>query len=156
MTNINLTTVIKKSCLALTAFSLTLSTSLYALEQQETDTHSNPIEYSISDNSIVTVPVLDNALVFASLTDEMPAVVNYFTSEDEASIISFYEKSYGDIINRVNRYGRLTLTFINGDNMIRVAITQQNQKRQVDIIVEQSVTDEQPATDEQSVTAEQE
>jgi hypothetical protein len=46
--------------------------------------------------------------------------------------------------------------------MIRVAITQQNQKRQVDIIVEQSdkdeqtAKDEQPATDEQSVTAEQE
>ncbi|MGB0936822.1 MAG: hypothetical protein ACPGTQ_05160 [Colwellia sp.] len=135
MINKNNTPLIQKSCFAIAALTLSLSASVHALNE-EVEKPTKPIEYSISQSSIVTVPVVENALVFANLTDEMPAVVNYFTKESESDIIKFYEQSYGEIVHRENKYGRLTLTFKTEVNTIRVAITQQNNKRQVDIIVE--------------------
>ena len=132
----NNTHFISKASVVLAALSLSLTTSLYAFEAEEVAKTADPIEYSISDSSIITVPVMKGALVFANLTDEMPAVVNYFTSDEEEAIIKFYKETYGEIVSQVDEYGRLTLSFEQEGKKIRVAITQQNEQRQVDIIVE--------------------
>ena len=59
----------------------------------------------------LTVPVIDNARVFAKFTDELPAVINYFTSASEQNIIKFYQNSYGKILNKERKRGRLTVNF---------------------------------------------
>ena len=83
----------------------------------------------------VLIPILENAHVFADLTDNFPAVLNYFTSSSEAQIIQFYNQNFGDMISQESKRDRLTLHYQKGEQWIRVVISQQNTKRQVDIIV---------------------
>jgi len=96
----------------------------------------------IDDNKIMTekvlnsVPVIENAYVFAQFTDKMPMVVNYFTLSTEEQIIDFYQKSYGEILTRELKRDRLTLSYHHNEQKIRVVISQQNKKRQVDIIIQ--------------------
>lgn len=90
-----------------------------------------------SETSIV-IPKLDNAQVFADITDELPAVLNYFTRATEEQVIEFYQKHYGDVISRERKRGRLTLSFSQEVQSVRVVISQQNNKRQVDVIVEKT------------------
>lgn len=82
------------------------------------------------------IPVIDNAHVFANFTDDMPAVLNYFTSSSEDEIIDFYASHYGEPVAQESKRERLTLTYSSDNKTIRVVISQQNNKRQVDIIVE--------------------
>ena len=89
-----------------------------------------------ANNKSFNIPVIDNAKVFADFSDELPAVINYFTSSDEASIIAFYQNSYGEALTQERKRGRLTLTFADDNKAIRVVISQQNKKRQVDILVD--------------------
>jgi len=83
----------------------------------------------------INVPTLADAAVFAQFTDKLPAVVNYFTKSDEQSIIEFYQKSYGEPLSQERKRGRLTLTFSNDTNTIRVVISKQNKKQQVDVLL---------------------
>jgi hypothetical protein len=137
MINKNLASFLQKSSLT-AVLTIGLCSPLHAFNSEDEVKPVEPIEYSISESSIITVPVIKDALIFTSLTDAMPAVVNYFTKEEESDIIKFYEENYGAVIYRESKYGRLTLTFKKEANTIRVAITQQNNKRQVDIIVEET------------------
>ncbi|MGL1958679.1 MAG: hypothetical protein OCD00_15335 [Colwellia sp.] len=93
----------------------------------------------------ITIPVIEHATVFAEFTDEMPAVINYFTLASEQQIIDFYQQNYGEVLSQQRKRGRLTLHF--AQNMqqeipksklqrIRVIISQQSKKRQVDVMVE--------------------
>lgn len=84
----------------------------------------------------VNIPVMDNAHVFADFTDSMPAVLNYFTSATEEDIIDFYKQNFGESISQEKKRERLTLTYQKETQAIRVVISQQNNKRQVDVIVE--------------------
>ena len=86
----------------------------------------------------VSIPMLDNAQVFADFTDDIPAVLNYFTSSSEDQIISFYNQNFGESIAQEKKRDRLTLTYKKEKKTIRVVVSQQNNKRQVDIIVEQA------------------
>jgi len=86
----------------------------------------------------VEIPKLDNAQVFADIRDDLPAVLNYFTRSTEEQIIEFYQQHYGDAISRERKRGRLTLSFNQEAKNIRVVISQQNNKRQVDVIVEKA------------------
>nr|ALK44219.1 hypothetical protein [Colwellia sp. C1] len=80
--------------------------------------------------------MLTNAQVFADLTDDLPAVLNYFTSASEEQITNFYQQHYSDAISQERKRGRLTLTYQQKKHTIRVVISQQNKKRQVDVIIE--------------------
>ena len=80
--------------------------------------------------------MISNAQVFANITDELPAVLNYFTSATEEQIIKFYQQHYGDYISQERKRGRLTLSYQHAKKAIRIVISQQNKKRQVDVIME--------------------
>jgi len=88
-----------------------------------------------TEESIV-IAKLSDAQVFADFTDELPAVVNYFTSATEEEIISFYQKNYGKMFDSERKRGRLTLKFSQQELSIRVVISQQNRKRQVDVLIQ--------------------
>ena len=76
--------------------------------------------------------------VFADFSDDIPAVLNYFTSSTEEQIIDFYKQNFGESILQERKRDRLTLTYQKEEQTIRVVISQQNNKRQVDIIVEET------------------
>lgn len=113
-----------KFSLFFSAILLSFSTSIYALEESE-----------VSTNSVI-IPMMTNAQVFADFTDDIPAVLNYFTIATEEQIINFYQQHYGEFISQEKKRGRLTLTYQQEKHSIRVVISQQNRKRQVDVIME--------------------
>lgn len=90
-----------------------------------------------NDANPVVIPMMDNAQVFADFTDDMPAVLNYFTRASETQIIEFYQQKFGETITQERKRGRLTLSYKKEKHTMRVVISQQNNKRQVDVIVEQ-------------------
>ncbi len=84
----------------------------------------------------VNIPIMENAQVFADFTNKLPAVIDYFTKADEDSVINFYQTKYGEALSQERKRGRLTLTFTNDTDNIRVVISTQNKMRQVDVLVE--------------------
>lgn len=83
----------------------------------------------------INIKKIEDAQVFASFTDELPAVLNYFTKASEQQIIDFYISEYGEIKSQELKRKRLTLKFENNGQNIRVVISKQNNKQQVDVIV---------------------
>lgn len=110
--------------LFISALFLAFSTSLYALDDGDEKKQN------------VVIPKMTNAQVFADFTDDVPAVLNYFTPASKENIISFYQQHYGEHLSQEEKRGRLTLTYQQKNHSIRVVISQQNKKRQVDVIVE--------------------
>lgn len=88
--------------------------------------------YQVEDYMI---PSLADAKVFAQFTDELPSVINYFTSHSEQEIISFYQDKFGKPIRSELKRERLTLYFSFENKQIRVIISQQGNKNQVDILM---------------------
>jgi len=85
---------------------------------------------------IIEIVVTDDANIFALFDDRTPTVVNYFSSKTELDLIDFYISVYGDYSYNERRRGRLTLYFYPDDLAIRVVISKQNNKQQVDIIAD--------------------
>lgn len=81
------------------------------------------------------IPVIEQAQVFAQFTHDLPAVVNYFSNESEETIINFYQDVYGEPLSQNRIRERLTLFFTDKNNNVRVIISQQNNKRQVDVLL---------------------
>ena len=96
------------------------------------------VTYASDEMKPLSIPMVDNAQVFADLTDSMPAVLNYFTSATKEQIINFYSQNFGESISQEMKRGRLTLTYKKEQKAIRVVISQQNNKRQVDVMLEQT------------------
>jgi len=92
---------------------------------------------TVMKNGVIDIPILSNANVFAEFTHALPAVINYFTSSTEVQIINFYQQAFGKANFQERKRGRLTLKYQQGDELMRVVISQQNKKRQVDIIIEE-------------------
>ena len=90
----------------------------------------------VLNNGVIDIPILDNAQVFAEFTDKLPAVINYFTRSSEAEVIDFYQQAFGEPYSQELKRGRLTLQYQEGEEVMRVVISQQNKKRQVDVIIE--------------------
>jgi hypothetical protein len=84
-----------------------------------------------------SIAVMDDARIFAQFDQETPAVVSYFTANTEINIIGFYSDIYGKPIDNKTNRERLELTFINPQHNIRIIISQQDNLRQVDILVSQ-------------------
>jgi len=80
---------------------------------------------------------MEDARIFAQLDDEIPAVVNYFTQSNETAIVAFYEAQYGQATSSDRRRGRLEKAFTKNDYTIKVIISEQNNLRQVDVLVTQ-------------------
>jgi len=98
---------------------------------------SSPAENS-SDKNVkeIVIQTMDDAVIFADFSDELPAVINYFTSYSEQEILDFYQALYGEPNNSEIKRGRLTLHFSFQQRAYRVIISQQNKKRQVDVLVQ--------------------
>lgn len=88
-----------------------------------------------NEDSNIYVAKLPDAQVFASFTDELPAVLNYFTTASKQQVIDFYTAAYGEIQTEQLKRKRLTLTFLHNGQNIRIVISEQNNKRQVDILI---------------------
>lgn len=88
------------------------------------------------EETIAPLPRVNDAQVFAEFVDRYPAVLNYFSNLEEAEIIAFYEAQYGKVISKELKRNRLTLFFMDEATRIRVVISQQNNKRQVDVLSE--------------------
>ncbi|REL35120.1 hypothetical protein [Thalassotalea euphylliae] len=84
----------------------------------------------------VFIPVLSDAKVFAEFIDELPAVVNFFTMASEDEIIAFYSENYGEPVEQERKRGRLNVTFYLQDVATRVVISEQDNRRQVDVLQE--------------------
>ena len=92
---------------------------------------------AVAEESVtLSIPTMSDARIFAEFKDKMPAVVNYFSKSTEEDIIAFYQKEYGLPLAQERKRGRLTLTFNQEMQNIRVVISHQNNLRQVDVIVE--------------------
>jgi len=108
------------SSLLVTCSALLFSTSIFA--EQET--------------SAIKIPYLEDARLFAEYTDALPAVINYFTKHSKEEIITFYQNKYGEATKSEMKRGRLTLYFSIGDKTLRVVISQQNNRQQVDALLQ--------------------
>lgn len=117
--------IIKQSIVAL-ALSQLLSMPAYALTK-------------IEDDVPVVIPKMKHAQVFAQFDDKMPAVLNYFTKSTEQEVVNFYKNAYGDILEQNKKRGRLTLYFAKDNQKVRVVVSTQNNKRQVDILITENV-----------------
>lgn len=84
----------------------------------------------------IDIAKLPDAQVFAELNDAYPAVINYFTSINQAEIIRFYVENYGEVLQQELKRERLTLNFNHAETKIRVIISKQNNKQQVDVLIE--------------------
>jgi hypothetical protein len=91
---------------------------------------------AVINNGVIDIPVLEDAQVFAEFSDALPAVINYFTQSTEAQVISFYQQAFGAANSQERKRDRLTLKYQEGKEKMRVVISQQNKKYQVDVIIE--------------------
>lgn len=91
---------------------------------------------AVINNGVIDIPVMEDAKVFAEFSDELPAVINYFTNASEEEVIDFYQTAFGEPLSQERKRGRLTLKYQEAEEAMRVVISQQNNKRQVDIIIE--------------------
>jgi len=78
---------------------------------------------------------MDDANIFYQYQQKLPSVVNYFTDHSEQEIVDFYIEKYGELKNKAIKRGRLVLYFSAEDNQVRVFISTQNKKRQVDVLM---------------------
>lgn len=83
----------------------------------------------------ISIDVISDARIFAKFDTEIPAVVNYFTKKSEQNVIDFYRGKYGKPSSSKRLKGRLTQKFSHNDQYIRVVISQQDNFRQVDVMV---------------------
>ena len=88
-----------------------------------------------TNKSNIVIPVIEKAEIFAELTDGTPAVLNYFTESTEVQIIDFYKNNYGSALVNEKKHNQLMLVYKQASQTIRIVISQQGNKRQVDIIV---------------------
>ncbi|WP_286261670.1 hypothetical protein [Thalassotalea atypica] len=86
----------------------------------------------------IFIPIMADAKVFAEFVDKLPAVVNYYTMASEQDVINFYTESFGEPIEQERKRQRLTLIYVLDGASSRVVISQQDEKRQVDVIQEES------------------
>ncbi|WP_371189046.1 hypothetical protein [Thalassotalea maritima] len=81
------------------------------------------------------IAVLSDARVFAQFNDKYPAMVNYFTKADIATIKQFYNTQYGSPFSERVQYGRLEMQFEHLETDIRVIVAEQKHHHEVDVIV---------------------
>ena len=95
-----------------------------------------------AEEDFLDIPVMDDARIFASFTDETPAVINYFSLSTEDEVINFYTDAYGKSISQSRKRGRLTNIFTVENFTVRVIISSQNNQRQIDVMLDERHDDD--------------
>lgn len=93
------------------------------------------LSISASATESIKLEILEGANVFSKYDDEKPLVANYFTSHTEQEIIDFYKTVYGEISSEERIKERLTVKFLLAEDNIRIIISQQGNKQQVDMLI---------------------
>tara|TARA_R110002126_G_scaffold33382_44_gene104644 strand:- start:20 stop:349 length:330 start_codon:yes stop_codon:yes gene_type:complete len=94
------------------------------------------LSFGIAANSFYQVPLADDAREFARLEGKMPAVLSYFSQLSIAELQQFYQQQLGEP-GRVSLIdGRLNLYFRVDQQQVRILMSEQNDWRQVDIMVQ--------------------
>jgi hypothetical protein len=114
---------------------ITESVSVEPVTVYETTYEEPEVISAVINNGIIDIPVLENAQIFAEFSDSLPAVINYFTSSAEPKVIDFYKQAFGEAYSQERKHGRLTLKYTQAEEIMRVVISQQDNKRQVDVII---------------------
>ncbi|WP_448211135.1 hypothetical protein [Colwellia sp. MEBiC06753] len=103
-------------------------------EMQQSDVYN--FERPVQQTGDISIPVLTDAKVFAEFTDQLPAVVNFYTHATEDEVIAFYANYYGEPVDEQRKRGRLTVIYYHNDIATRVVISEQDNYRQVDVLQE--------------------
>jgi hypothetical protein len=91
---------------------------------------------NVSAESFYQVPLTSDAREFARLENKLPAVLSYFSRQSMDELQSFYRQQLGDADNSAMVHGRLNLYFRVNQQQVRILISEQNDWRQVDIMVQ--------------------
>lgn len=124
----------KRQFLASMLFLLTVS---FILKSASTHAQTTIAEQITTEK--INIPVIAGARIFARFDDNIPAVINYFTPLTEDAVVTFYNENYGKPVQSERRRGRLTLHYQQELQNIRVVISLQNNLRQVDVLVENTL-----------------
>ena len=80
-------------------------------------------------------PKADDAREFARLDDKLPAILSYFSRQNQDELAQLYRQAFGAPAQELSRYGQLELHFIQPPHRIRVIISSQQEWQQVDLMV---------------------
>ncbi len=86
--------------------------------------------------SFYQVPLVNDAREFARLDTKLPAVLSYFTRQSMSQLQQFYQQQLGEPNNSEMVHGRLNLYYRLNQQQVRILISEQNDWRQVDIMVQ--------------------
>lgn len=106
------------------------------LQEHVVEEPTEEVVSAVINNGVIDIPIIEDAQVFAEYSDSLPAVINYFSYATESQVIDFYQQAFGEPLSQERKRGRLTLKYAEGAEAMRVIISQQNKRRQVDVIVE--------------------
>lgn len=91
---------------------------------------------SLAAVSFYQVPLSADAREFARLENKLPAVLSYFSKQSMPELQGFYRQQLGEPDNSVVVHGRLNLYYRVNQQQVRILISEQNDWRQVDIMVQ--------------------
>lgn len=86
--------------------------------------------------SFYQVPLTADAREFARLENKLPAVLSFFSKQSMAELQDFYRQQLGEPDNSAMVHGRLNLYYRVNQQQVRILISEQNDWRQVDIMVQ--------------------
>lgn len=81
-------------------------------------------------------PRPQDAREFARLDDKLPAVLTYFSRQSQQQLQQFYLDALGAPAEQKSRYGQLELVYVQAEQQIRLIISEQQDWRQVDMMVQ--------------------
>jgi hypothetical protein len=82
------------------------------------------------------VPIPADAREFARLDNKMPAVMSFFSPQNEAALREYFIQQLGTPNNTRTLYGREHLYFTVNGLQVRILISSRAEWRQVDIMVQ--------------------
>ncbi|MDX1391071.1 MAG: hypothetical protein R3241_01725 [Rheinheimera sp.] len=87
-------------------------------------------------NDFYQVPMPADAREFARLDSKMPAVLSYFSQQSDSALREFYIQRLGSPNSEQTLYGREHLYFTVNGKQVRILISNRDDWRQVDIMVQ--------------------
>jgi len=94
------------------------------------------VSLNVKADSFYQVPLTADAREFARLENKLPAVLSYFSRQSIAELQNFYQQQLGEPDNSAVVHGRLNLYYRVNQQQVRILISEQNDWRQVDIMVQ--------------------
>lgn len=94
------------------------------------------VSLDVNADSFYQVPLTDDAREFARLENKLPAVLSFFSRQSVSQLQDFYRQQLGEPDNSVMVHGRLNLYYRVNQQQVRILISEQNDWRQIDIMVQ--------------------